>query len=312
MSAGANLEFFCSICTRGKASVPAHIHEEALFELEKEGNGVFKGYSPSFSWKRIFGGQILGQALAASAQTVTDLPPHSLHAYFLEPGTPEMPLFYTVETLRDGKRFSVREIKVSQNDKLLCVVTASFHENETSPFFHHDPMPLVPQPESLPDEATVLEHYLPRAYGPLRTFYENNWLIDIRPVEWNRYLERTEGIPAFNIWMRSKMKKTDPTHQRCLLAYASDMTLLDVPLIPYGHSIIDQNIQSASLDHVMWFHRSFSFDDWVLFSQKSPSAHGARALSYGQFFSRSGELIASVAQEGLLRKRSSGVFGRES
>src|SRR5579883_581823 len=300
MSSGANLDFLGFYTREEKKSVPAHIHEEALFELEKESDGIFKGYSPSFSWRRIFGGQILGQALAAAAQTVPDIPPHSLHAHFLEPGTPEYPLFYTVESLRDGKRFSVRQIKVSQNEKVLCVLTASFHENETSPFFHHDPMPSVPSPETLPDEDTVLKHYLPRAYGPLRTYYKNNWLVDLKLVEWDRYLERTENIPEFNVWMRSKVPLGSLSDQCCLLAYASDLTLLDVPLMPYGVSIIDENIQSASLDHVMWFHRPFSFDDWVLFAQKSPSAYGARALSYGQFFSRSGELIASVAQEGLI------------
>ncbi len=291
----------------------AHIHEESLFELERESSHIFKGYSPPFSWRRIFGGQILGQALVAAAQTVPNIPPHSLHVYFLEPGSPDFPLFYTVDSLRNGKRFCVRQIKVSQNEKTLCLVTVSFHDNESSPFFHHDPMPIVPFPESLPDEATVLEHYLPRAYGPLQTYYENNWLIDIKPVEWDRYLERTvDGLPAFNIWMRSKIKKIPPSGEYALLAYASDMTLLDVPLIPYGHSILDKNIQSASLDHVMWFHRPFSFEDWILFSQKSPSACGARALSLGQFFSRSGELLATVAQEGLIRKKSSSTFGRES
>jgi acyl-CoA thioesterase-2 len=179
----------------------------------------------------------------------------------------------------------------------------SFHRNEEG-YEHHAPMPKVPSPEELPTEKDFRDTVLPMMPDPVRKYYERERPIELRPVEYKRYFSRDYREPVFNVWIRATEKlPDDPLIHQCVLAYASDMTLLDSALIPHGRSVFSRSIQAASLDHALWFHRPFRADDWLLYAQDSPNAIGARGLSRGLIFARNGKLVATVAQEGLIRRR---------
>ncbi|WP_186419881.1 acyl-CoA thioesterase II [Bosea sp. CS1GBMeth4] len=275
----------------------------SIFDLEALGNNRFRGRSPDNGWTRVFGGQVIGQALYAACRTVEDRQPHSLHAYFLLPGDPQLPILYEVERLRDGGSFSTRRVLALQREAAIFAMSASFQIAEPG-YDHQMPMPAVPMPEELPGRDGMERDVLPHMPETVRAYYRRERPIEIRPVEISRYAVDGPREPKFNVWVRASQTLPDePALRRSVLAYASDLLLLDSSLIAHGTSVFDRRIQGASLDHALWFHRPFRADEWLLYAQDSPSASGARGFSRGLVFDRRGQLVASVAQEGLIRPR---------
>lgn len=275
----------------------------AILDLEPLERNLFRGRSPKSTWPRVFGGQVIAQSLYAACKTVEDRQPHSLHAYFLLPGDPEVPIVYEVDRLRDGRSFTTRRVLAVQKGEAIFAMSASFQVEEPG-YEHQMPMPKVPMPEELPDREEMAKMFASPQPNPLQTFYQRKRPIEIRPVELERYQGAGNLEPKFNVWIRAIEALPDETafHQS-VLAYASDLLLLDSSLIAHGATVFDQKIQAASLDHALWFHRPFRADDWLLYSQDSPSTSGARGFSRGLVFDRQGRLVASVAQEGLIRPR---------
>jgi acyl-CoA thioesterase-2 len=274
-----------------------------ILDLEPLEHNLFRGRSPQVGWQRVFGGQVIGQALVAACRTVEDRKPHSLHAYFLLPGDPRVPIIYEVDRIRDGRSFATRRVVAIQHGEAIFSMSASFHAEEPG-LDHQMPMPDVPMPEDLPDDAEVRATILPRMPAPVRAYFERERPIELRPVEFSRYATRTPMEPRFQAWIRATRRlPDDPVLHQCVLAYASDMTLLDASLIPHGRSVFERGIQAASLDHALWFHRPFRADEWLLYAQDSPSTSGARGFARGLIYDQKGRLVASVAQEGLIRPR---------
>ncbi|SCB22800.1 acyl-CoA thioesterase II [Rhizobium hainanense] len=276
----------------------------ATLDLETIEMNLFRGNSPQVGWQRVFGGQVIGQALMAAQRTVDgDRFAHSLHAYFMLPGDPSVPILYQVDRLRDGSSFNTRRVLAVQHGKAIFALTASFQVDEPG-FDHQVDMPGVPMPEELMDEEQVKQRYLAHAPENVRRYWERKRPVEIRPVSIESYFSRAQPSQRQNIWVRvTGPVPDDRLYRNAVLAYLSDMTLLDVSLNAHGTSVLDPTVQVASLDHAMWFHRPFKLDDWLLYSQESPSASGARGFTRGSLFTRSGVLIASVAQEGLIRKK---------
>jgi acyl-CoA thioesterase-2 len=283
----------------------------SILDLEPLEDNLFRGRSPQQSWQRVFGGQTLGQALVAAVRTV---PPeriaHSLHAYFLQPGDLARPIIYSVERVRDGGSFATRRVTATQHGRAMFVMSVSFHKVETGPD-HQSPMPKVPPPESLPSEQDLKSRLIAELPEAMRKYWESERPIELRPVDVSRYFARERRTPEQHIWMRASGRLPDafPLHQ-CVLAYASDFSLLDTALIAHGKLMFDKEIQLASLDHALWFHRPFRADEWLLYTQDSPSAHGARGFCRGSVYTRDGLLVASVCQEGLMRERTSAFVPR--
>jgi acyl-CoA thioesterase-2 len=276
----------------------------SILDLERLEQNLFRGRGPAEGWQRVYGGQVFGQALVAAVRTVPpDRLAHSAHGYFLLGGDPAEPIVYDVDRVRDGGSFTTRRVRAIQHGRAIFVMSASFHKAETS-FDHHTEMPKVPPPEDLPSEKAVLEKLLPHMPSNVKSYFERERPIEMRPVDVSRWLDREKRQPVQHIWMRASGQLPDdvPLHQ-CVLAYASDFTLLDTALIAHGRLQFDPDIQLASLDHAMWFHRPFRADEWLLYAQDSPSASGARGLARGSVYTRDGVLVASVAQEGLMRQR---------
>ncbi len=276
----------------------------ATLDLEPIEVNLFRGNSPQVGWQRVFGGQVVGQALMAAQRTVEPSRfVHSLHAYFMRPGDPSVPIVYQVERLRDGSSFNTRRVLAVQHGKAIFAMSASFQLQEEG-FDHQIRMPDVPMPETLLGEREIKERYLAHAPEPIRRYWERERPIEIRPVSLTHYFSNTKLDPRQDVWVRATGPVPDDRlYRAAILAYLSDMTLLDAALYAHGTSIFDQSLQVASLDHAMWFHRPFELDDWLLYTQDSPSASGARGMTRGSLFTRSGVLIASVAQEGLIRKK---------
>ena len=276
-----------------------------LLNLEQIEVNIFRGRSPEGERRqRVFGGQVAGQALVAAGRTVpADRPVHSLHAYFIRPGDPSIPLVYLVDQVRDGRSFTTRRVSAIQHGKTIFTLSASFHRAEPG-VTHATPMPDVPPPESIAPTSERMK----KLFGPdVHDFFHRN-PIDIRhigPLTFeavtNPALRGTTNL----VWLRADGElPDDPLLHVCLMTYASDMTLLDSVLLAHGLSWADGRTTGASLDHAMWFHRPFRADRWLLYSQESPIAGGARGLARGQVFTSDGELVVSVVQEGLIRTSS--------
>jgi acyl-CoA thioesterase-2 len=278
----------------------------AILDLEPLEVNLFRGRSPQVGWQRVFGGQVIGQALVAACRTVDDVslrPPHSLHAYFLLAGDPKVPIIYEVDRIRDGKSFTTRRVVAVQHGHAIFSMSVSFHGAEPG-LAHQAKMPDVPFPEQLPSETDLKARVLPIMPDPVRRYYERERPIELRPVEFERYLGKKYEDGRFHVWIRATRPLPDePAIHQCVLAYASDMMLLDAALIPHGRTLFEKSIMAASLDHALWFHRPFRADEWLLYAQDSPSAFSARGFSRGLIFTRDGTLVASVAQEGLIRER---------
>jgi acyl-CoA thioesterase II len=274
-----------------------------LLNLEQIELDIFRGRSPEGERRqRVFGGQVAGQALVAAGRTVpADRPVHSLHAYFIRPGDPTVPLVYLVERVRDGRSFTTRRVSAIQHGKTIFTLSASFHRPEEGAE-HAEPMPDVPRPEELEPSA---ERYR-RLLGPDAGDYLLDNPIDIRhvgPLTVEAARDPSLRSTRSRVWLRADGElPDDPLLHVCLMTYASDMTLLDSVLLASGMSFTDGSASGASLDHAMWFHRPFRADRWLLYAQDSPSASGARGLARGELYTEDGTLVVSVVQEGLIRR----------
>jgi acyl-CoA thioesterase II len=275
----------------------------SILDLETLEVNLFRGRSPQNSWQRVFGGQVIGQALVAAGRTVEGRLAHSMHAYFLLAGDPKVPIIYEVERIRDGSSFTTRRVKAIQHGQAIFTMSASFHKDEPG-FSHQIAMPDVPDPDSLPSEEELKARLLPNLPAAMRTYWERERPIELRPVDISRYLSPEKRPPVQHIWFRANGRLPDDVQlHQCVLAYASDFSLLDAALIPHGRLLFDPRLMLASLDHGLWLHRDFRVDEWMLYAQDSPSTEGARGFSRGSIFRRDGTLVASVAQEGLIRER---------
>lgn len=276
----------------------------SLLDLEPIEMNLYRGVSPQDGWQRVYGGQVLGQALVAAVRTVdAGRPVHSMHGYFLLAGDPAHPIIYEVERTRDGGSFSTRLVKAIQHGRAIFTMSVSFHKPEEG-FEHQLAMPDVPPPEELPSAADLMAVHLDKLPDAMRSYWARERPVDLRPVDFSRYLSREPSEPKQFIWLKANgALGDDPKLHQCVLAYASDFTLLDTALIAHGKLLFDQDIQLASLDHALWFHRPFRADEWLLYAQDSPNGSGSRGFCRGAFYDRSGRLVASSAQEGLIRAR---------
>jgi acyl-CoA thioesterase II len=278
----------------------------SILDLENLEYNLFRGRSPQAGWQRVFGGLVISQALVSATRTVPDdRTVHSLHAYFLLPGDPKIPIIYEVDRIRDGKSFTTRRVVATQHGHAIFALSASYHVGENG-FEHQAQMPDVPHPDALPSEAEIKTTMFKLLPDPVRQYYEKERPIELRPVEFGRYASREPMEAKFNVWIRATSTlPDDPAIHSSVLAYASDMTLLDTALVAHGRTIFEPDIMPASLDHAMWFHRPFKADEWLLYSQESPNASNACGFTRGLIFKQDGTLVASVAQEGLIRLRRS-------
>jgi acyl-CoA thioesterase-2 len=277
----------------------------ALLDLETIEVDLFRGQSTDPGWTRVYGGQVVAQALVAASRTVrADRLAHSLHAYFLRPGDPAAPIIYRVERERDGTSFATRRVAGIQHGKAIFSLTASFQVAEGG-FEHAAAMPRVTAPALLRNDAELFAANAAAIPEPWRTLWTTrDRPIEIRPVEPHDLLKPKKAKPVAHNWLRVTSPVTaDPVLARALLAYASDMTLLDTCLLPHAVTWRDPALQAASIDHAIWFHTTPDLNLWHLFAQDSPRAAGARGFNRGQIFAADGTLVASVAQEGLMRYR---------
>jgi acyl-CoA thioesterase II len=270
-----------------------------LLDLENIEVNLFRGRSPDVSRQRVFGGQVAGQALVAAVRTVDErFQVHSLHAYFLRPGDPSVPILYEVDRIRDGRSFVTRRVVAIQHGRAIFNLQASLHVEEHG-LDHQQGMPDdVPPPETLPD---FKQRYAEWA-DLMGDDYTRDRPIDTRHCDWEPK-DRKQPLPPYQrVWLRADGRlPDDPVVHVCVLTYASDMTLLDTSLLPHAVGALEGNIFMASLDHAMWFHRPFRADEWLLYVQDTPSASGGRGLARGSIYTRDGELAVSVVQEGLVR-----------
>lgn len=270
----------------------------SILDLEAIEVNIFRGVSPDENRQRVFGGQVAGQALVAAARTVTTGRVHSLHAYFLRPGDPTVPILYEVDRIRDGKSFATRRVVAIQHGEVIFNLQASFHRPEPG-FDHQLPMPAdLPDPDTLPGFRERMAPYK----SLLGEWYDRPRPIDMRYVDGMAVERKHDRRPYQRVWMRTdgELPDDDVLHA-CIVTYASDMTLLDTTLLPHGTGWTDNSVQMASLDHAMWFHRDFRADQWLLYDQHTPTSSNGRGLAYGSIFTHDGHLAVSVMQEGLIR-----------
>ncbi len=273
-------------------------------DLEQIETNLFRGQCESSGFPRVFGGQVIGQALIAALRTVEERPCHSLHGYFLRPGDPSIPIIYEVDRIRDGRSFTTRRVVAIQHGEAIFNMSASFQVVEEG-LSHQSEMPDVPGPDELRTEKEVAATRRDSLPEHMREMMDRERPIEMKRVEDFDFMNPVKSPPLQNVWIRAREPLTDDMamHQ-CLLAYASDMGILSTCMLPHGKNFMS-GMMTASLDHAMWFHRSFRFDEWILFSQDSPAAGGSRGFNRGTMFTQDGKLIASVAQEGLIRDISS-------
>ncbi len=251
----------------------------------------------------MFGGQVAGQALVAACRTVERGLAHSLHAYFLRPGDPRIPIVYQVDRIRDGRSFTTRRVVAIQHGQAIFHLSASFQPEEAG-LEHQDPMPPAPDPESLPTWHERMEKIIDKVPAEMRVWLERDRPIDLRYDGEIAIWKAEPRPPSQKVWMRADGKlPDDPGLHQVVVAYASDMTLVDTALLPHGVAWADDRFMVASLDHAMWFHRPFRADEWLLYDLHSPNAYGSRGFTLGRIFTRDGQLAVSVAQEGLIRRR---------
>lgn len=272
-----------------------------LLQLERIEENLFRGQSRDIGTRFVFGGQVLGQALAAAQRTVEGRDVHSMHAYFLRAGDVEAPIVYEVDRSRDGKSFSSRRVVAIQHGQPIFTMAASFQEPEDG-LTHQVSMPTVPPPEDLTEPEPINPETLAKIPPKLQRWVTKRGPFEFRHVYPRDDIKPPKRPPFQHVWFRLVDQiPDDQLLHRALLAYASDFHLIGTATLPHGISYLQGNVQMASLDHAMWFHRSFRVDDWLLYSCDSPTAQGARGLARGMFYDRQGRLIASTAQEGLMR-----------
>ena len=285
--------------------MPAGIQELlSILNLEKLEHNLFRGRSPQVAWQRVFGGQTIAQALVAAQRTVEpDRHVHSLHGYFMRPGDITVPIIYEVDRIRDGSSFTTRRVVAIQHGHAIFSLEASFQVEEQG-LEYQMPMPLdVPPPEELKSQRELLAEatHVPEQ---IRLFWAKERPLELRPVYAEHYSSRDKLPPLQKVWIRLTGPVPNDRALRCaVLAYLSDMTLLDTATFAHGRGIFDPDIQAASIDHAMWFHREHALDGWLLYTQDSPSTSGSRGFTRGALYAQDGTLVASVAQEGLIRLR---------
>ena len=269
-----------------------------LLDLEKIEENLFRGCQPDEDRQRVFGGQVAGQALVAATRTVEpDRHVHSLHAYFLRPGDPSIPILYDVDRIRDGRSFTTRRVVAIQHGKAIFNLQSSFQVPEEG-LEYEAPMPDVPDPESLPDFPTRMAPFADQ----MGAWFHRPRPIDIRHVDDTPPDHAGPRSPYQQVWLRADGQlPDDPVLHACVVTYASDMTPLDTAVRPHGRVWGDDGLMMASLDHAMWFHRPFRADEWLLYDQESPAAAGGRGFALARVFTADGRLVVSVAQEGLVR-----------
>ena len=291
-------------CTVMDTCVENNVLEELLklLKLEQIEENIFRGQSQDLGFGNVFGGQVLGQALSAAYQTVpSERRAHSLHAYFLRPGDVRKPIVYNVDCIRDGKSFTTRRVVAVQNGRAIFNMAASFQIDEHG-FDHQDQAPTVPGPEGIMSEFELAARMADQIPAGIREKILCRKPIETRPVSPMNPFAPEKREPVRHTWIKTidRMPDDHAAHQH-LLAYASDYGLVATSLYPHGQSFWQPGMQVASLDHVMWFHRSFRMDDWLLYAMQSPNACKARGLAFGKIYTRDGLLVATVAQEGLIR-----------
>jgi acyl-CoA thioesterase II len=275
-----------------------------LLSLETIEQGLYRGNSQDIALGHVFGGQVIGQALSAAKRTIDPArKAHSFHCYFLRPGDATKPIVYDVENIRDGGSISTRRVKAIQNGKRIFFLTASFHESSGG-FEHQSAMPQVTAPEELKSELDIAQEFADHIPDKIRHLVLCEKPIEIRPVEFFNPLKPDVAPPKRHIWMKANGPLPDDLRvHKYLLAYASDFAFLPVAGQPHKVSFMLPQFQMATIDHSMWFHREFRFDDWLLHEIESPSASNDRGFVRGRFFDRNGRLVASTAQEGVMRKK---------
>lgn len=273
-----------------------------LLDLEKIEETLYRGLSGTVGWRRVYGGQVLAQALVASIRSVVpERSVHSLHGYFILPGDLKVPIIYEVEVLRDGGSFSTRRVKAIQHGRVIFVMVASFHKTEPG-LDHAVAMPDVPPPDQLKNARELFSGQLGGLPASMQQFWKRFLPIEFRPVDLSRYTDRNHREAGQQIWFKAVDALPDtPEVHAGILAYASDFALLETALAPHGKLLSDPDVRLASLDHALWFHRPVRADQWLLYSLDSPSTSGARGFCRGQIFNEDGVLVASTAQEGLMR-----------
>ena len=276
----------------------------SLLQLERLEDNFFRGESRDIGTRFVFGGQVLGQALSAAQQTVDpSRSAHSLHAYFLRAGDIDQPILYHVERTRDGGSFSVRRVTAIQHGQPIFNFSASFQVEENG-VEHQLPMPAVPKPEDVEPTHALPAEELAKLPVKLQRWFGRSGPFEFRHVYPRDELNPPKRPPFQQVWFRLSERVPDnPVLHRALLAYASDFHLIGTTMFPHGISFLQRHVQVASLDHAMWFHRPFRADEWLLYSCDSPTAQGGRGLARGMIYSEDGRLIASTAQEGLIRLR---------
>jgi acyl-CoA thioesterase II len=277
----------------------------AILDLEQLEHNLYRGRSPQVGWQRVFGGQVISQALIAAQRTVDEERfVHSLHCYFMRPGDPAVPIVYQVDRLRDGGSFTTRRVTAIQHGHAIFSLECSFQKEEEG-LEHQMEMPSgIPGPEQLMSQFELLERSGQRIPEAVRRFWARERPLEIRPVNVEHYTSAEKLPPHQQVWVRLTGALPDDRRlQAAILAYLSDMTLLETSTFAHGRIGFEPEMQMASLDHAMWFHRTHRLDDWLLYTQDSPNAIGARGFSRGSLYSREGALIASTAQEGLVRIR---------
>ena len=275
-----------------------------LLDLETIEKNHYRATSPNEGSQRVYGGQVIGQALVAASRTVEEgRNAHSLHGYFLRPGEMNTPILYTVDRIRDGRSFTTRQVTAIQNGEAIFAMSISFQIEEMG-LAHQFKMPDAPDPETLEDEEKVRARQArDRAPGQQEPHLRQRPM-EIRPVDPANIYRSSAGSPRQMCWMRTRDRlPDDPRLHQCVLAYLSDWSLLDTAILPHAGSYLEDNMQVASLDHAMWFHRPFRADQWLLYAQDSPVTSSARGLARGLIYNQAGKLVASATQEGLIRLR---------
>jgi len=273
-------------------------------ELETLDVDLYRSQHKNEGWMRVYGGQVLSQALLSASRTVPDdRQPHSLHSYFMRPGDLDHPIIFMVERLRDGKSFNTRRVSAMQHGEVILNLAASFQVAEEG-LSHQSEMPAVPPPEQCLTRKELAEKYRDSMSAEMLARFSRPFAIDLRQVEPENFLRPDKRPPQRSVWLKLNAELPDnyPWHAH-ILAYASDMTILETSLRPHAMSLFSNKLQVASLDHAMWFHRPFRADEWLLYVQDSPSSAAGRGFSRGSIYRQNGELAISVAQEGLIRVR---------
>ncbi len=282
----------------------SEVKMSSLFELESIEQGLFRGQSWDLGFRALFGGQVLGQALAAAYRTVeAGRSVHSFHTYFLLPGDAKKPVVYDVEVVRDGRSFSARRVKAIQDGRNIFYMTASFQIDEDGMTHQYAPMPEVPGPEELASDITFYEENFERLSTGMQEALSYHRPIDIRTVDAAHSFKAQQREPYRHVWLkvRDAMSNDLGLHQ-ATLAYASDYHFLSTSLQPHGLAVSDKGLRMATIDHAMWFHQPVNLNDWLLYAMESPFSGNSRGIVRGQIFNQSGELVASTMQEGMMRK----------